>query len=86
MMPLVGLGLASLLRERELHALFGRSCRPRDFSLRPKDEPPPRSYRAALFTAIALFGGLPYFEELWRSAHAVGVSVVALARDSVGRE
>jgi hypothetical protein len=70
MMPLVGIWLVSLLREEELRALIGNSARRPDFSLRLKENPLPIGYRAGLLTAIALFGGIPYMEELWRTARA----------------
>jgi hypothetical protein len=70
MMPLVGIWLVSLLREDELRALLGTSPRNPDFSVRLKQQPLPVGYRAGLITAIALLGGIPYIEELWRSARA----------------
>jgi hypothetical protein len=70
MLPLVGIWLVSLLREEELRALVGTSARSPDISLRLKEKPLPIGYRAGLLTAIALFGGIPYIEELWRTARA----------------
>lgn len=70
MMPLVGLWLVSMLREDELRALIGISARSPDFSLRLKGDPLPATYRTALLGAIALIGGVPYVEELSRTARA----------------
>jgi hypothetical protein len=67
MMPLVGTWLVSVLREDELRALLGSSPRKPDFSVRLKEEPLPVGYRGDLLTAIALFGAIPYIEELWRT-------------------
>ena len=67
MIPLVGIWLVSVLREDELRALLGTSSRAPDFSLRLKKQPLPISYRAGLITAVALFGAVPYAEELWRT-------------------
>jgi hypothetical protein len=68
MMPLIGLSHISILKEAELRALVGISSRAPDFSLRSKSEPLPEGYRVALLGSIAVFGGIPYFEELWRTA------------------
>jgi hypothetical protein len=68
MMPLVGIWLVSVLREDELRALLGTSPRRPDFSVRLKEQPLPPGYRRGLLTAIALFGAIPYIEELWRTA------------------
>ena len=67
MMPLVGIRPVSMLREDELRALLGTSSRAPDFSLRLKEQPLPISYRAGLISAVALFGAVPYSEELWRT-------------------
>jgi hypothetical protein len=69
-MPLVGIWLIGLLRGDELRSLLGTSPRAPDFSLRLKEQPLPIGYRAGLVTAITLFGGIPYLEELWRTARA----------------
>ena len=68
MMPLIGIWLVSMLREEELTALLGTADRSPDFSLRLKEQPLPVWYRAGLLTAIALFGGIPYVEELRRTS------------------
>ncbi|MBV8139123.1 MAG: diguanylate cyclase, partial [Deltaproteobacteria bacterium] len=68
MMPLLGAWLVSLLKEDELRALLGVSPREPDFSIRLKEQPLPIGYRTGLITAIALFGAIPYLEELWRTA------------------
>jgi hypothetical protein len=68
MMPLFGLWLVGLLRRGEVRALIGASASSPDFSIRLKEKPLPLVYRIALLSAIALFGGIPYLEELWRTA------------------
>lgn len=70
MMPVFGLWLVSLLRQGEVRALTGASARKSDFSIRLKEKPLPLFYRIGLLSAIALFGGLAYLEELWRTAHS----------------
>ena len=67
MMPLVGVWLVSILREEEVRALLRAAPRSPDFSLRLKEQPLPVWYRVGLLTAIALLGGIPYVEELWRT-------------------
>lgn len=68
MMPLVGMWLVTLLHEEELRALFGSARRSPDFSVRLKEQPLSVTYRVGLITALTLFGGVPYVEELWRTA------------------
>lgn len=68
--PLIGIWLASVLREDELRALLGAASRSPDFSLRLKEKPLSLRYHMALLTGMALFGGIPYLEELWRTARA----------------
>jgi hypothetical protein len=70
MMPLLGAWLVGALREDEIRALLGTSPRAADFSLRLKEQPLPTGDRAGLISAVALFGGLPYAEELWRCTRA----------------
>ena len=67
-MPLFGIWLVTLLRRGEVRALTGASARSPDFSIRLKEKPLPLSYRIALLSAVALFGGIPYLEELLRTA------------------
>jgi hypothetical protein len=69
-MPLLGVWLAGVLREEEVRALLSGAQRTSDLSLRLKDEPLPVRYRAVLLSAITLLGGVPYSEELWRTARA----------------
>ena len=52
--------------------LLGAAPRSPDFSLRLKEQPLPAWYRAGLLTAIALLGGIPYVEELWRTLREAG--------------
>ena len=54
----------------QLGAPLGNSVRHPDFSLRLKGQPLAAGYRAALLLAIAMFGGIPYLEELWGSTKA----------------
>jgi hypothetical protein len=70
MVPLFGIWLVSLLRRGELRALIGASARRPDFSIRLKEKPLPLSYRIALLSAMTLFGGIPFLEELWRTTRA----------------
>ena len=69
MMPVFGLWLVSLLRRGEVRALIRASARSPDFSIRLKEKPLPLFYRVGVLSAIALFGGIPYLEELWRTSH-----------------
>ena len=61
------------VKESLIHLLLlGAAPRSPDFSLRLKEQPLPAWYRAGLLTAIALLGGIPYVEELWRTLREAG--------------
>jgi hypothetical protein len=70
LLPLVAIVLIAVLHWPETKASFGFGARPIDLSLRLRKHPLPWSYRIGLLTAVALFNGLPYLEELWRSLRA----------------
>jgi hypothetical protein len=70
LVPLVAIALIAVLHWPETKALFGFRTGSLDLSLRLREKPLPLSYRIGLLTAVALFDGLPYIEELWRSLRA----------------
>jgi hypothetical protein len=51
-------------------AVFGAGPEPPRFTLEWKHHPLPVAYVVSLLTAIALFNGVPYLEELWRGLKA----------------
>jgi hypothetical protein len=75
--PLMATGFLGALHWDQLRALAPRGTgragfRPRraDFRLRRKRRPLSRRSRAALLGAFAVFGALPYAEEMWRCLRA----------------
>ena len=70
--PLMGVTLLTVLHWDQFLALFGRGrARPR-FALRWKRDPLPAAYVATVLAAVAIFGALPYVEELVRCAQHAG--------------
>lgn len=65
LLPLVAIALIAVMHWPETKSLFGRGTGPVDWSLRLREKPLPWRYRIALLTAVGLFNGVPYIEELW---------------------
>lgn len=67
LVPLIAITLLVTLRWEELLALFGANDKPVRSSISLRRHPLPARYVGALLGATALFGTLPYLEELWRT-------------------
>jgi hypothetical protein len=70
LLPLVAITLIAVMHWPETKSLFGRGTGPVDWSLRLRENPLPWRYRITLLTAVGLFSGIPYTEELWRGLRA----------------
>lgn len=75
MLPLMGLSFVAVLNWPEVMAMVGLGDRGADWSVRWKEEPLPTGYVVATLSAVALFNGLPYLEELWQDIRANGMRV-----------
>ena len=65
--PLMATGFLTALHWDQARGLIGKDRHRRRFALRPKRRDPlPTSTKIALLGALAVFGALPYGEELWR--------------------
>jgi hypothetical protein len=70
LLPLVAIALIAVMHWPETKSLFGLGTGPIDWSLRLRKNPLSLRYRIGLLTAVTLFNGIPYIEELWRGLHA----------------
>lgn len=73
MLPLMAMSFVAVLNWPEVLAMVGLGDRPADWSLRLKEDPLPTGYVVATLSAVALFNGLPYLEELWQDIRANGL-------------
>jgi hypothetical protein len=80
LVPLVAIALIAVMHWPETKALFGFREGPLDLSLRLRETKLPLWYRVGLLSAVALFNGFPYVEELWRSLRANDGRLVPAAR------
>jgi hypothetical protein len=64
--PLMATAFLGALHWDQVRALAGPGGGNRDFRLRGKRHPLSRRSRAALLTALTVFGAVPYAEEMWR--------------------
>ena len=69
--PLMATGSLVALHWDQARTLLGKNRHERRFALRPKRRDPlPTSTKIGLLAALAVFGALPYCEELWRCLRA----------------
>jgi hypothetical protein len=69
--PLMATGFLTALHWDQARTLIGKDRRKRRFALRLKRRDPlPTSTKIGLIAALAVFGALPYGEELWRCRRA----------------
>jgi hypothetical protein len=72
MLPLMAIGLISLVHEPQFLALLGMGSEAPRFTLELKPDPLPPSYIAGFLIAATAFTVLPYLNELWRGLRAAG--------------
>lgn len=65
-LPMTAASYVVVLYWGQFLALFGAGNEPARLALAWKPAPLPPGYLAGLLVAVALLGGLPYLEELWR--------------------
>jgi len=73
-LPLMGLAFVGSLHWPQAQAMVGLGPQAADWGLRPKADPLPLGYLAAVFVAILLLEILPFLEELWRGLRAARLS------------
>lgn len=71
-LPLMAIGLVSLVHESQFLALLGMGSEAPRFTLELKRDPLPPSYIAGFLIAATAFTVLPYLNELWRGLRAAG--------------
>jgi hypothetical protein len=69
-LPLMAVSFVIVMYWNQFAALFGFGPETPRFELRPKSNPIPPPYLAALFVCLICFVVLPYGEELWRCIRA----------------
>ena len=69
-LPFMAISFVICLYWEQFLALFGAGTEPPRFNLEWKYTPLPPSYLVSIFSAVFVFLGLPYAEEIWRCYRA----------------
>jgi hypothetical protein len=72
--PLMAIAFIAALRWPEVVSSMGADGRGADFGFKLRKRPLPARYVVSVLSAVGLFNGLPYLEELWRTSARFGAT------------